>query len=218
MMVCVAIPPPQPLAQPSWGPAGVLGQTQQPPAWQVPPGWAYNLRQGWVQAQWVPTAVLVPPPPPAHPATLPYFKAALDGSLDKLAFYLNWVWANIDHYRENYPNDEEIIIAITENLKNWVTQLHDEGTPKLGDVDELLQEMRKRFEDTAQGLDAEAEIKAIRQKGCLAKEYIGEFQRLTGRLSYWPKCLLVHYFKEVPDWELHNAWVCQGVPHCINDW
>lgn len=117
--------------------------------------------------------------------------------------------------------DQEMITAITENLEGeaaeWVAQLHDEDAPELGDVDKFLQELRERFEDMAQGKEAEAEIKAIRQRGCPAKEYVGEFQRLAGKLWYWPECHLVHYLKECLDRELCTACVCRGVPDCIHD-
>lgn len=113
--------------------------------------------------------VPLPPPPPAQPATLPHFRAAFDGSPDKLAFYLNCVWPHIDHYGDNYPNNQEIITIFTENLEGeaaeWVTQLLAEATPELGNIDKFLQELRKRFEDMAHGQEAEAEIEAIKQEG-----------------------------------------------------
>lgn len=108
-----------------------------------------------------------------------------------------------------------MISATTDNLEGeaaeWVTQLHDEGAPELNNIDDFLQELRTRFEDMAQGHEAEEQIKAkkkmVKQRGRPAKEYVGEFQRLTGKLRHWPERLLVHYFKGGLDQEICNAYV-----------
>ncbi|ETE60040.1 hypothetical protein L345_14221, partial [Ophiophagus hannah] len=55
-------------------------------------------------------------------------------------------------------------------------------------------------------------------RGCPAKVYVREFQRLTGKLQYWPERLLVHFFKEGLDKELCNTCVCQGISDRIHDW
>lgn len=103
-----------------------------------------------------------------------------------MAYHLNQVWVHIDHYGDAYANNQEIIQAITENLDGEaverVTQLHNEDTPELGNIDDFLQKLRSRFEDEAQSQEAEAEIKAIKQRGCPAKEYVREFCRIARKL------------------------------------
>lgn len=84
-------------------------------------------------------------------------------------------------------------------------QLHDEGTPELENINDFLQELRMRFDNTDQGHEVKVETKAIKQRGHPTKEYIREFWRLTGKLWYWPECLLVRYFKEGLEKELHNV-------------
>lgn len=55
-----------------------------------------------------------------------------------------------------------MVNAVTANLKGeavkWVTGLHDEGAPELGNIDDFLVEFRVRFEDETQVWKAESEI------------------------------------------------------------
>ncbi|ETE59976.1 hypothetical protein L345_14287, partial [Ophiophagus hannah] len=166
----------------------------------VPPHWAYYPGHSWVQAQWTPALMppmpLAAPPPPARPAAPPQFKAAFDRDPDKLAFFLNRVWAHIDEYVSDYPSDQSMIQAITKKFKReaaeWMNQLHNKDVPELGNVDScFLQELRDRFKDESQAQESEAEIKEMKQRGCPAKEYIREFRRVAGKLQHWPEHLLI---------------------------
>lgn len=51
------------------------------------------------------------------------------------------------------------------------------------------------------------EIRDLKQKGKLAKEYVLEFRRVASKLRHWPERLLVYFFKENLDWELLHACV-----------
>lgn len=99
-----------------------------------------------------------------------------------------------------------------------MTQLHNEGAPELGNVNDFLQELRSQFEDISHGQEPEAEIKKIKQRGCLAKEYVQEFWRIARKLRRWPELLLVHYFKTGLDKELLQICLCQGITDHIHDW
>lgn len=82
-------------------------------------------------------------------------------------------------------------------------QLYDED--ELGNTDIFLQELRTRFKDESQALQAEMEICDLKQKGKLAKEYVQEFRRVASKLRHWSERLLVYFFKESLDWELHAS-------------
>lgn len=72
-----------------------------------------------------------------------HFRATFDRSPDKLAFYLNRVWAYIDRYRDGNLTNQEMFSTITDNLEDeaaeWVTQLHNEGAQELENIDYFLQ-------------------------------------------------------------------------------
>lgn len=77
-------------------------------------------------------------------------------------FFLNQVWAHLDCHALIYPNDPAIVHVVTSNLEGeasqWVIQLHNEDAPELGNIDAFLQELRIRFKDDSQNLQAEVEI------------------------------------------------------------
>lgn len=110
-------------------------------------------------------------------------------------FFLNQVWAHLDHYGPMYADNMACVDAIVANLEGeaaeWVMGLHDEGAPELGDPNAFLGELRVCFGDNMQAWNAEFEIHTIRQGSRLVTEYI---QELAGRLRHWPEQLLVHYF------------------------
>lgn len=145
-----------------------------------------------------------PTPQPAPALPLPTcFRATFDGSLGKLAYFLNWIWSHLNRYRGQYQPDQEMISVITDNMEGeaaeWVAQLHDEGAPELEDNNEFLQLLRTWFEDIAQRQEAEAEIRDLKKKGHPTKELVWKFQRVAGKLRDWPEHLLAHHFKEALD-------------------
>ncbi|ETE58858.1 hypothetical protein L345_15416, partial [Ophiophagus hannah] len=149
-----------------------------------------------------PASAQLLPHPPAWPATPPCFRAE---SPDKLAFYLNWVCG------DNYTNDQEIITTITKNLEG-------EAAEWLGNINEFLQQLRKRFKDMAQGQEAEEEIEAIKQRA--DRRVCQRVLELTGKLRYWLECLIVHFLKKA--WtglnrKLHNTCICCRIPDCIHN-
>lgn len=81
----------------------------------------------------------------------PAIKATFDGSPEKLAFFLSQVWVHMDRYRLAYVDNATCVNAIMTNLggkaAEWVTALHNEGDPKLGETDTFLRELRARFGD-----------------------------------------------------------------------
>lgn len=129
----------------------LLVQLSPRPRQPVPPGLT-NQGKGGSKLSGCPPQIHCHPLLLLQPGLSPH--CASDGSSDKLAFYLNWVWAHINHYGEGYTNNQEMITAITENLEGeaaeWVTQLYVEGVPELENIYEFLQGLRKRFEDMAQ--------------------------------------------------------------------
>lgn len=72
-----------------------------------------------------------------------------------------------------------MVCTLTVNLEReaaeWVTKLYDKDTPELGNIDTFFQELRSRFEDDSQALDAEAKIYKLKQRRRLTKEYVQEF-------------------------------------------
>lgn len=76
---------------------------------------------------------------------------------------------------------------------DWIAELHEEEAPDL------------RFNNVAQQLEAETQIKALKQAGRPAKELKWEFRRLAGKLRDWPERLMVHTFKEALDLDLRQA-------------
>lgn len=149
-------------------------------------------------------------------------KATFDGDLEKLTFFLNQVWVHIDDHAVNYPSDQAMVRAVTVNLEGeaaeWVTQLHDEDAPELGNIDTFLQELRVRFEDDSQALQSEAEICKIKQRGWPTKEYIQEFQRVAEKLQQWLERLPVHFFKGDLDCDLLHMCIYQGIFDQIHEW
>ncbi|KAG8139841.1 hypothetical protein E2320_002610 [Naja naja] len=107
-----------------------------------------------------------------------------------------------------------MIRAVTANLEGevaeLVTQLHDEDAPEMGNIDTFLHELRNRLEDDSQALQAEAEIRDLKQSSRPTKEYIQQFCRVAGMLRQWQERLLVYFFKESLDHELLNAWFSKG--------
>lgn len=83
-----------------------------------------------------------------------------------------------------------------------MTNLHDEEVPELWDANLFIEQLRARFEVESQALQAEKEIHHLKQSGCLMKEYVQEFQRVTGLLGQWPKRSVIHYFKQGLDCDL----------------
>lgn len=65
-------------------------------------------------------------------------------------------------------------MAIADNIDReaaeWIDQLYDEGTSELDDIVKFLQLQRTQLKDTAQGQEAEAEIKDLKQRGRPTKE------------------------------------------------
>lgn len=123
------------------------------PAVQIPPIWAFYPGQEWVQYQWTPAPVtsqtlapqLVPVlqlVPSADPP--PQFRATFDGTLGKLAYFLNCVWSHIDSYGDQYETDQDMILAIVDGMNKgeeaeWIAELHNEGAPEPEDADEFIQ-------------------------------------------------------------------------------
>lgn len=72
----------------------------------------------------------------------PLIKATLDGNLEKLAFFLNQMWAHLDQYGPVYFDDVACVNAIVANVEGeaaeCVTGLHDERVPELGDPNDFL--------------------------------------------------------------------------------
>lgn len=66
-------------------------------------------------------------------------KATFDGDPEKLAFFLNQVWAHLDRYAPGYPSEVAMVNAVAANMEGeateWVTRLHDEDAPELGNID-----------------------------------------------------------------------------------
>ncbi|ETE72977.1 hypothetical protein L345_01188, partial [Ophiophagus hannah] len=73
----------------------------------------------------------------------------------------------------------------------WLTQLHDEDTPELGNINTFLQELRARFEDDSQALQATVEIHELKKKGRPIKEYVQEFWIVAGTVAREPTGLLL---------------------------
>lgn len=63
-------------------------------------------------------------------------KATFDGDLEKLAFFLNQVWAHLDHYALAYLTEVVMVNVVATKPEGeaaeWVTRLHNEVTPELG--------------------------------------------------------------------------------------
>lgn len=87
---------------------------------------------------------------------------------EKLAFFMNQVWAHLDDHMVDYPSDRVMVRAVTVNLEGqaaeWVTQLHDKDAPELGNINTFLQELKSRFKDDYQTLQAEAKICKLKQR------------------------------------------------------
>lgn len=122
----------------------------------------------------------------------------------------------MDDHVADYPSDQAMVYTVTVNLEGeaveWVTQLHDEDVPELGNINTFLKELRAMFKDDSQALQAKAEIHEIKQRGQPTKEYIQEFRRVAGKLRQWPEKLLLHFFKEGLDCELLHVCIYRGVP------
>lgn len=121
----------------------------------------------------------------------------------------------MDRYAHTYSDDATIVNAVAANMEGeaveWVTNLHDEGTPELLDANLFMEQLRVRFEDESQALQAEKEIDHLRQRGRPAKEYVREFWRVAGHLGQWPEWSLIHYFKQGLDCDLLQVCIYQGI-------
>lgn len=105
----------------------------------------------------------------------PPLRATFDGDPDKLAFFLNQVWAHLDRNAPAYPDKRVMVNAVATNLgeaMEWITSLHDEEASELGNLDIFLEELRHRFRDESQAQQAEVEIYNLKQKRRPAKEFV----------------------------------------------
>lgn len=103
-------------------------------------------------------------------------KATFDGDLEKLAFFMNQVWAHRDNHMADYLSDWAMVCTLTVNLESEAAaKFYDKDVPELGNIDTFLQKLRSRYEDDSQALQAEAKIYKIQQRGRLTKEYVQEF-------------------------------------------
>lgn len=106
-------------------------------------------------------------------------KATFDGEPDKLSFFINQVWVHVDCYAPTYPDERVMVNVVAANLEGeaaeWMTSLHDEDAPELGNVDLFLEELRAKFENESQALQAEVEICDLKQRGQLVKKFVQEF-------------------------------------------
>lgn len=111
---------------------------------------------------------------------------------------------------------------IMENLEGevaeWVTALHDEGAPELGDPDMFLGELRTCFGNIMQTRRAENDVHNVKQGGPSVAEYIREFQKIAGRLRHWSEQLLTHYFRDGLNQELFYMCLPRGIPNQLHDW
>lgn len=71
----------------------------------------------------------------------------------------------------------------------------------------FIEQLKARFEDESEALQVEKEIHCLRQRGSPMKEYVQEFQRVTGCLGQWPELSLIHYFKQRLDRDLLQAYI-----------
>ncbi|KAK9407792.1 hypothetical protein NXF25_006566 [Crotalus adamanteus] len=89
------------------------------------------------------------------------------------------MWAHLDCYAYAYLDGAMMVNAVAANLlgeaADWVTNLHDEGSPELH-INLFMEQLRGQFEDESRVLMAEKEIHRLRQRGCPAKEYLCEFR------------------------------------------
>lgn len=85
-------------------------------------------------------------------------KTTFDGDPEKLAFFLNQVWCHLDHYALAYPMEVVVMNMVATNLEGeatvWVTRLHDQDVLELGNIDSFLEELRARFKNKSQALQA----------------------------------------------------------------
>lgn len=145
-----------------------------PPTDQVPAVWAFYPGHGWIQYQWilVPVPPLIPPAAAAPPsaAAPPQFLVIFDGTPNKLSYFLNRIWAQIEHYGAQFQSDQDMISAIIDNMRegeaaDWIAQFRDEGAPELEDVDEFVRSLIARFVDPGNWEEAETKIKGLKQCG-----------------------------------------------------
>lgn len=64
---------------------------------------------------------------------------------EKLAFFLNQVWAHLDCHAPAYPSDVVMVNAMATNLEGkameGVMKLHDEDMPELGNIKAFMGEL-----------------------------------------------------------------------------
>lgn len=144
------------------------------------------------------------------------------GDPERLPFFLNQVWAHLNCYASAYPNDSVMVNVIATNLEGevaeWVTSLHNEQAPELRDVNLFMGQLRARFEDEFQALQAEIEIRSLKLRGQPTKEYVWEFWKIAGRIREWSERSLIHYFKEGLDHDLFQACTYWGIPDPLREW
>lgn len=102
-----------------------------------------------VPAQALPPLLL---PAPRTNAPTP-FKTMFDGTAGKLTFFLNQAWSYVDWHGDEFQDDTQLVQVLggdlEEEASEWFTQLHNEGTPELNNVDNFLRELWAYFEDSS---------------------------------------------------------------------
>lgn len=69
-----------------------------------------------------------------------------------------------------YPSNQDLISAISDGMNEgeaveWIAELHNDEAPELGDAEKFVQLMRVRFNNIAQQVEAETQIKMLKQAG-----------------------------------------------------
>lgn len=82
-----------------------------------------------------------------------------------------------------------------------MASLHDEDSPELGNAMVFLENYGP---DSKMRHKPSRQIRGLKQRGRLVKEYVQEFWRVVGKLWYWPEQLLVYHFKNGLEKELHR--------------
>lgn len=94
------------------------------PRWHGCPLWPYYLGPSWFSKLWAP-----------HSSAS---RSATNKGPEKLAFFLNQVWTNLDDYVPAYLLDIVMVNAVATNLEGeameWVMRFHGEDMPALGKV------------------------------------------------------------------------------------
>lgn len=95
-------------------------------------------------------------------------KAMFDGEPEKLALFPQHGEGSPGSLSSSLPiggfNGEHHDCQPSGEATEWVTKL-DEDMPELGNISVFQEELRARFKDESQALQAEAEIWDLRQRG-----------------------------------------------------